>query len=176
MRYLRMRLRSSILFGLITLTFISIFTLYILIWSAIELEKRRDEINNELLHFQPPKDISFWSALDQTNVYDLQATVKIKPHLSSHRTSKQINDLYAFINQNYNSKPLIKLNLKMSFNFTTVKENSLTEQDKIQLRDFAQYSILKWKDNHRNDSIRSLADIMHDNLAQDEPMYVYFIT
>jgi len=59
-------------------------------------------------------------------------------------------------------------NIKLQFNLTTT-ENTINENDKIQLRYFIHHTLTKWKLGHQNDKTISLADIMHDGLAEDEP-------
>jgi hypothetical protein len=59
-------------------------------------------------------------------------------------------------------------NIKRQLNFTTT-EKTMNEYDKIQLRHFIHQALSNWKNNHKNDKSISLADIMHDGLAQDEP-------
>ncbi|CAF2967910.1 unnamed protein product [Rotaria sp. Silwood2] len=70
MRHIRLRLRSTILFILATLMIFFLITLYILIWSTHELE-RREHIRDAP---KPPGVVPFWSAISHQNIYDLYAT------------------------------------------------------------------------------------------------------
>jgi hypothetical protein len=62
-------------------------------------------------------------------------------------------------------------NVKHGHNSTTTAK-TVDEHDKIQLRNFIHSKLVKWKETHQNDKIISLADLMYDTLAQDEPGYV----
>ncbi|CAF1322855.1 unnamed protein product [Rotaria sordida] len=55
---------------------------------------------------------------------------------------------------------------KLSF---TNEEKTINEHDKKQLRYFIHHVLAKWKQQHLNDTIINLADLMHDTLAQDDP-------
>jgi hypothetical protein len=209
MRYLRLRLRSSIFFSLTTLTFVFVITLHTLIWSTAELEIQ--EQTTEAPKPLPPVAIPFWSALNQPNIYDLKATPskKLKNHLS-YITSDRINELFQLIRNARNEQIIssdkqktrsidstwsfekfvgqktqstqndtntqidtadsaaIKQSNAKLFNSTTTKK-TMNDVDKIQLRYFIHRTLTKWKQEHQNDKIVTLADIMHDGLVQDEP-------
>jgi hypothetical protein len=51
----------------------------------------------------------------------------------------------------------------------TTTEKSLDEYDKKQLRNYIHQVLAKWKQDHQNDKLITIADLMHDELAQDEP-------
>ena len=46
---------------------------------------------------------------------------------------------------------------------------SLSEHDKRQLRNYVYQMLTKWKEEHQNDKISSIADLMHRGLVQDDP-------
>jgi hypothetical protein len=212
MRYLRLRLRFSIVLGLTILTFFFLLTLHSLIWSTIELERPNQYPDRP----KPPDTLPFWSALDHPNIYELKSTSsKKKQSRSPSITTARIDELFQLvrqahdeqinsfdkiksysINSTWNSKKFLQQKLHMNANDTNthidtadsagIKETNikyqynltttiktLNEHDKIQLRDFIHHKLVQWKENHRNDKIISLADVMHDALAQDEPAYVY---
>jgi hypothetical protein len=101
MRYSRLRLRSSIFFSLTTLAFFFLITLHTLIWSTAELEIQ--EQNSEAPKPPappppPPAALTFWSALDQPNIYDVKATSskKLINH-SPYITSNRIDELFELV-------------------------------------------------------------------------------
>jgi len=51
----------------------------------------------------------------------------------------------------------------------TTTEKPVSEHDKIQLRNYIHQVLANWKKEHQNDKIITLADLMHDELANDEP-------
>lgn len=51
----------------------------------------------------------------------------------------------------------------------TTPEKTVSSYDKIQLRNYVHQSLAKWKKEHQNDKIINLADLMHDELAREEP-------
>ena len=53
---------------------------------------------------------------------------------------------------------------------STTTEKTLSEYDKIQLRNYVHQAISKWKKEHENDKITTIASLMHDELANDEPL------
>jgi len=94
MRYSRLRLRSSIIFSLIILTFFFLITLHTLIWSTTELELQEQIPERP----KPPIAIPIWSALHQQNIYDLKATQSNKLHNHSpYITAKRIDELFQLI-------------------------------------------------------------------------------
>jgi len=94
MRYSRLRLRSSIVFSLTTLTVFFIITLHTLIWSTAELELQ-EQISESP---KPPVVIPFLAALDQANIYDLKATRINKLHNHApYITSDRINELFQLV-------------------------------------------------------------------------------
>ncbi|CAF3573225.1 unnamed protein product [Rotaria sp. Silwood1] len=208
MRYLRLRLRSTILFSLTTLSLFCLLTFHTLLWSTAELDKQ-DRIAKAP---KSPDGISFFSALNQENIYDLKATKSIKlTNHYSHITRQRIDELFQLVRHarndqidSFNIKKYYPLdstwnfkrfveqrsqnvnndtnthadtadsvgmkmnNSKLQVNFTTA-EKTMNEYDKKQLRYFIHYELHKWKQEHFDDKSVSLADIMHDALAQDEP-------
>ncbi len=52
---------------------------------------------------------------------------------------------------------------------STTTEKTVSEHDKKQLRNYIHQVLSKWKKEHQNDKIITLADLMHDELAQEEP-------
>ncbi|CAF0980116.1 unnamed protein product [Adineta steineri] len=101
MRYLRLRLRSSILLS-ITIFVIVFITLHVLIWSTNEfelLEKTPESVP------KPPVAISFLSALDQPNIYDLKASQShtLNKH-SSYITSHRIHELFQLVRTTRNNQ------------------------------------------------------------------------
>jgi len=209
MRYSRFRLRFSIVFSLITLTFFFLIIFHTLIWSTAELEPE-EQISEAP---KPSVVIPFWSALNQQNIYDLKATQSNKLHNHSpYITSVRIDELFQLVrnarsnqinsfdktkshpvnstwsfekffgqklqtsNNDTNthidtadSTAIKKTNMNYQFNFTK-PDKPMNEHDKIQLRYFIHHALTKWKEKHQNDKSISLADIMHDALAQDEPV------
>ncbi len=184
------------------------FTLHTLIWSTAELELQEPILERH----KPPSDIPIWLALDQQNIYDLQASESRKLHNHTPSiTSARIDELFQLVrdaqNDQLNSSeqkksysinstwnfdklpapksPIVpndtnphidtpdsaatkETNIKLPLTFTTAAK-TLNEHDKIQLRQFILYTLNKWKEEHHNNKTISLADIMHDALAQDEP-------
>jgi hypothetical protein len=57
----------------------------------------------------------------------------------------------------------------------TTTEKTVSEYDKIQLRNYIHQVISKWKKEHHNDKIITIADLMREELEKDEPLYVIFI-
>ncbi|UJR08560.1 hypothetical protein I4U23_012821 [Adineta vaga] len=57
---------------------------------------------------------------------------------------------------------------QFQLNLTTTLKN-FNENDKTQLRYFIHHILSKWKNDHQNDTIVSLADIMQEDLAQNDP-------
>lgn len=208
MRHLRLRLRSSVVFSLTTLSFVFLITLHTLVWTTTELELSQQIPEPP----KPPVAIPFWSALDQANIYDVKATSqnKLNRH-SSYITSDRIDELYQLVRQSRNEQIQVsnkiksfpinspwnfekflgqklqtnindtnthidtadsaakkQSNNKHQFDMTTT-EKTMNEHDKKQLRDFIHHTSTKWKKKHQSDKTISLADIMHDALAQDEP-------
>lgn len=51
----------------------------------------------------------------------------------------------------------------------TTTEKTVTEFDKQQLRNYVHRALAKWKKNHRHDKIVTIASLMHDELAREEP-------
>jgi hypothetical protein len=51
----------------------------------------------------------------------------------------------------------------------TTTEKTVSEYDKIQLRNYIHQALTKWKKEHQNDKIVTIADLMHDDLLRDEP-------
>ncbi len=51
----------------------------------------------------------------------------------------------------------------------TTPEKSVNEHDKIQLRNYIHQVLAKWKKEHQNDKIITLADLMHDELTNEDP-------
>ncbi|CAF0807684.1 unnamed protein product [Rotaria sordida] len=51
----------------------------------------------------------------------------------------------------------------------TTAEKTMRKHDKIQLRNYVLQMLAKWKKEHQNDEITTIASIMHDELEQDEP-------
>ncbi len=199
MRYSRIRLRSSIVLGLTTLTLIFLVTLHTLIRSTVELEQQKPYPHRP----KPPDALPFWSALDQANIYELNPVKSDKKQSRSPSiTSARIDELFQLVRQARNEqindfdkiksssinltwnfekflqqKPRInkndtvdskETNGKLQYNLTRT-EKVFNEHDKIQLRDFLHHKLILWKENHQNDKIISLADIMYETLAQDQP-------
>ena len=52
--------------------------------------------------------------------------------------------------------------------FTTT-EKTVTEFDKQQLRNYVHRALVKWKKAHRHDKTVTIASLMHDELAREEP-------
>ena len=74
MQHLRLRLRSSVLFALLSLSFCCIITLHTFIWTSTGIEQE------ESIAAAPPRRPSklidippIWSAFHQSNIYDVQA-------------------------------------------------------------------------------------------------------
>ena len=55
----------------------------------------------------------------------------------------------------------------------TTAEKTIGEHDKIQLRNYVHRVLSKWKRKHQNDEIVSMAELLHDELVQKEPAYVF---
>jgi hypothetical protein len=213
MRHIRLRLRSAILFILALLTIFFLITLYTLIWSTNELDRREQNRDPPI----PPGVIPFWSAINHQNIYDLHATpantVFIRP---SHITQQRVEELFQLIRhartdetrliedetrfpidpkwsfeklvaqqqsheQNDKTKQTPETHVDTADSAakttqTTVHPDSTTTEktvsafDKIQLRNYVHQVIAKWKKEHQNDKITTIADIMHDQLAHDEPL------
>jgi hypothetical protein len=53
-------------------------------------------------------------------------------------------------------------------NLTTTKK-PVSEHDKIQLRNYIHRILSNWTKEHQNDKIVTIADLMHDKLAREEP-------
>ncbi len=51
----------------------------------------------------------------------------------------------------------------------TTTEKTVSEHDKIQLRNYIHRVLSQWKKEHQNDKIVTIADLMHDELAREEP-------
>ena len=51
----------------------------------------------------------------------------------------------------------------------TTTEKTVSERDKIQLRNYIHRVLSNWKKEHQNDKIVTIADLMHDELAREEP-------
>ena len=51
----------------------------------------------------------------------------------------------------------------------TTTEKTVSEYDKIQLRNYIHQVISKWKKEHHSDKITNIADLMQEELAKDEP-------
>ncbi|CAF3362099.1 unnamed protein product [Rotaria socialis] len=51
----------------------------------------------------------------------------------------------------------------------TTIEKTVNEYDKIQLRHYIHQLLHKWKKEHENDKIVTIADLMHDEILQEEP-------
>lgn len=103
MRYSRLRFRSSIFFGLTTLSIFFLLTLHILSWSTTELEQPETPQK----YPQPPDGIPFWSALDQQNVFNLQAKQSQQQQLSNYSsaiTSQRIDELFELIRKAHNDR------------------------------------------------------------------------
>jgi hypothetical protein len=226
MRYTRLRLRSSILVILATLSAFFLVTLYTLIWSTNELE--REEQNREPLI--PPGVVPFWSAINHPNIYDLHAT-PVNPIFprSPNITQARIEELNRLIH-NARTEKSSSLNSEQpvpidpSWNFqrlveqqkqfeqeeakkqtseapndelnsdtanqttktttTTRKRKSdspallmpISEHDKLQLRGYIHRVLAEWKQKHHKDKITTIAEVMRDDLLQEEPSYVFILS
>jgi hypothetical protein len=51
----------------------------------------------------------------------------------------------------------------------TTTEKTVSEHDKIQLRNYIHRVLSNWKKEHQNDKIVTIADLMHDELLREEP-------
>ena len=51
----------------------------------------------------------------------------------------------------------------------TTTEKTVSEHDKIQLRNYIHQVLTKWKKEHENDKVVTIAELMHDELLHDEP-------
>jgi len=51
----------------------------------------------------------------------------------------------------------------------TTTEKTISEYDKVQLRNYIHQVLAKWKKEHQNDKIITIADLMHDELIHEEP-------
>ncbi|CAF5134969.1 unnamed protein product, partial [Rotaria magnacalcarata] len=72
----------------------SVITLYTLIWTTNEFE-RREQLRDAPL---PPGAVPFWSAIDHQNIYDLYAySVSKRPKQSSNITQQRIEELFQLI-------------------------------------------------------------------------------
>ncbi|CAF0921846.1 unnamed protein product [Adineta steineri] len=212
MRHIRLRLRTSILFILATLTIFFLITLNTLIWSTNELEQVEENRDIPI----PPGVIPFWSAINHQNIYDIHATsvntIFIRP---SNISQRRVEELYELIRnaknddtQSVDKEKLFPIDSTWSFDKlveqqqahdnddtnkqtpethadtadsaakttkTTIRPDlttsakSVSEYDKIQLRNYVHQSLAKWKKEHQNDKIINLADLMHDELLRDEP-------
>ncbi|CAF1261028.1 unnamed protein product [Rotaria sp. Silwood1] len=49
-------------------------------------------------------------------------------------------------------------------------EKTMNEHDQIQLRNYIHQVLAKWKTEHQNDKIVTIADLMHDEIEHDEPL------
>jgi hypothetical protein len=111
---------------------------------------------------------------EQTNLF-----VKEKPNsigatwsfqrFAAQKVNTSQNDTNTHIETGDSAAMKVTLSTKKVELILTTIEKRMNDQDKMQLRDFIHRVITKWKEEHRNDKIVSLADIMHDSLAQDEP-------
>ncbi|CAF1122841.1 unnamed protein product [Rotaria sordida] len=199
MRYPRLRLRCSILFGLIILSLFCFVTFNTFLWSTTEPEPQEHIPQPP----KPPVDIPLWSAIGHENIYDIKATktLKLTNHASS-ITGERIEELYQLVRSakddhvknpySRDSTWSLEKFVGKIFNNTTHdaskrddtadsnrkkarKHNSTnvdettTEHDKKQLRYFIHRAMAKWKKRHLNDKIITLGDLLHDTLAQDDP-------
>ncbi|CAF0959201.1 unnamed protein product [Adineta steineri] len=170
MRYLRLRLRSSILLS-ITIFVIVFITLHILIWSTNEfelLEKTPESVP------KPPVAISFLSALDQPNIYDLKASQshKLNKH-SSYITSHRIHELFQLVRTTRNNQ-LKSNSINSTWNFgkfipkklPTHNNNTKTNVDTVD-------SVTMKEKNHKLQfNITTTAKIMNE---QDKIQLRHFI-
>jgi hypothetical protein len=211
---MRLRLRTSILFILATLTIFFLITLYTLIWSTNELEREEQTRGIPI----PPGVVPFWSAINHQNIYDLHATPANTIFIrSSNITQRRIEELYQLIrnartdethsvdqeklfpiDSTWNFEKLFEQQqvhekedtnkqhpethadtaesaAKTTKTTTTLRpdltttEKTVSEYDKVQLRNYIHQVLAKWKKEHQNDKIVTIADLMHDELLRDEP-------
>ncbi|CAF0803825.1 unnamed protein product [Adineta ricciae] len=179
MRYLRLRLRSSIVVGLTITTFFSLTTLYIFLRSANELERP--------IHFIKGKpglaEVSRYQSLRKKSnrIHELYQLVR-ENRIHQAKLGHLLWNLKKFhkgalqVNRNDTNTPmetgdsgdLNKQPIKLPINLTTTSTN-FNQHDKMQLRQFILHVLTKWKIEHQNDTSISLADIMHESLVQDNP-------
>lgn len=194
MRQLRLRLRSSILFLFTAFTFFFLLTLNALISSSNELNPLAAPAPSASLIDGP----SFWSDFHQSDIYELQAKAPTKKKTSSF-SADQIEQLYQLIRSAREEKPSLSNSTWSLEKFlgqatpTSVISNetrhrpesaesaaairsssgqtpkSMNEHDRRELRAFLRRRFQRWKDEHQRDALVTLAEIMHDSLAQDEP-------
>ncbi|CAF2114926.1 unnamed protein product [Rotaria magnacalcarata] len=192
----------------------SVITLYTLIWTTNEFE-RREQLRDAPL---PPGAVPFWSAIDHQNIYDLYAySVSKRPKQSSNITQQRIEELFQLIRnartgQTYSAsiKTLYPIDPEWNFqklieerdaqekddntknsdahddandsntnsNKTTTTtslpdlittKKAVSESNKIQLRNYIHQLLHKWKQEHENDKIVTIADLMHDEILQEDP-------
>ncbi|CAF5225236.1 unnamed protein product, partial [Rotaria magnacalcarata] len=48
-------------------------------------------------------------------------------------------------------------------------KKAVSESNKIQLRNYIHQLLHKWKQEHENDKIVTIADLMHDEILQEDP-------
>ena len=179
MRYLRLRLRSSILVGLTISTFFSLTTLCIFLRSANELERSNRFVEGKLGLAEVSRHQSLRKKSNRIDeLYRLVRENRIHQAKLSHLrwNLKKFHRGTVQVNRNDTNTPietddsgdLNKQHIKLPINLTTTSKN-FNQHDKMQLRQFILHVLTKWKIEHQNDTSISLADIMHESLAQDNP-------
>ena len=78
--------------------------------------------------------------------------------------NSQISDNERIYTTNLTNISNIKF--KLNSTLTAIETN---KYDKIRLRHYIHYVINKWKQHHINDKTITLADVMHNSLAENEP-------
>jgi hypothetical protein len=96
MRQIRLRLRTSVIFILATVTIFVLTTLYTAIWSTGQLEREEEQQHRDAPI--PPGVIPFWSAINHQNIYDLHATpANALFARRSNITQHRVEELYQLI-------------------------------------------------------------------------------
>ena len=194
MRQLRLRLRSSILFLFTALTFFFLLTLNALISSSNELNPLAAPAPSPSVIDGP----SFWSDFHQSDIYELHAKAPKKKASSFNADQvEQLYQLIRSAREEKpslsNSSWSLEKFLGQATAVTVISNDtrhrpesaesaaavirsssgetlkSMNEHDRRELRAFLRRRFQRWKDEHQRDPLVTLAEIMHDSLAQDEP-------
>ena len=192
MRQLRLRLRSSLIFILTALTLAFVLTFNALISSSSEL----NPLAAPLPSADSP---SLWSAFHQPNIYDLNGLPPTTTKKKQRVWPTNADRLYQLVRSAREERPalrnsswslekfLVRSSTSVSSNETHPQQQqraesgespgasstraltSMNEDDQRELRAFLLRRLQRWKDEHQQDPLITLAEIMHASLAQDEP-------
>jgi hypothetical protein len=202
MRHTRFRLRSSIIFILTVFSFLCMLTFHTLIWSINELEPFPSPSNAfeqrktwpifHQVHIQPfDSNISYSSVNESSNVTSTRIEQLYRSIRHAHLMSSNRSRMLLSNDSRWPSMMTIADNVKSNIDQLTMTNHSFSknnqqtnhavhskkihDDEQRKLRVHIHEQLMKWKKEHQHDATVSLAEIMHDSLAQDEPEYVMTI-